>query len=140
MITVEITPKGDVVCAWFARCTNTTRRALEHPILGPVPCCDRCAGAAAVDLIDFDVEVISEIANGRNVPEPRVPLDGRPVEEDAPSQPSGRTLHQDGTPHPDPIPQRLRHCRKCGGEGYEFDDTGCIATLCAACHGEGVTS
>jgi hypothetical protein len=30
-------------CEWFALCTNTTDTYIEHPILGPVPCCARCA-------------------------------------------------------------------------------------------------
>jgi hypothetical protein len=32
-----------VTCEWFARCANQTSRAAGHPILGPVPICDRCA-------------------------------------------------------------------------------------------------
>ncbi|AOE44395.1 hypothetical protein SEA_GHOBES_44 [Gordonia phage Ghobes] len=32
----------EVECEWFARCTNPTREAVEHPVLGPVPCCQRC--------------------------------------------------------------------------------------------------
>jgi hypothetical protein len=31
------------VCEWFALCTNPTTVALPHPILGPTPCCPRCA-------------------------------------------------------------------------------------------------
>lgn len=41
---IEITEDGQVICAWFARCSSPTTTALEHPVLGPVPCCKRCAG------------------------------------------------------------------------------------------------
>jgi hypothetical protein len=37
---VEVTP---VPCEWFARCDNTTTQGISHPILGMVPCCERCA-------------------------------------------------------------------------------------------------
>lgn len=30
-------------CQWFARCSNPADGIVEHPILGEVPCCDRCA-------------------------------------------------------------------------------------------------
>ena len=30
-------------CEWFARCENETAYYVEHPVLGPVPCCERCA-------------------------------------------------------------------------------------------------
>lgn len=30
-------------CRWFALCESETDRALPHPILGPTPCCIRCA-------------------------------------------------------------------------------------------------
>lgn len=32
-----------VVCEWFALCTRETTQATQHPILGPVPICARCA-------------------------------------------------------------------------------------------------
>lgn len=31
------------VCEWFVRCDNNTTTGLEHPVLGLVPCCTRCA-------------------------------------------------------------------------------------------------
>lgn len=30
------------VCEWFALCDNTATTTQPHPILGPVPICDRC--------------------------------------------------------------------------------------------------
>lgn len=32
-----------IICQWFARCANATTKAAKHPVLGPVPICDRCA-------------------------------------------------------------------------------------------------
>jgi hypothetical protein len=32
-----------VTCEWFAMCANETDEAADHPILGPVPICPRCA-------------------------------------------------------------------------------------------------
>lgn len=29
-------------CEWFALCTNQTTQGIDHPILGVVPCCERC--------------------------------------------------------------------------------------------------
>lgn len=31
-----------VMCGWFARCQNYATHAEAHPVLGPVPACDRC--------------------------------------------------------------------------------------------------
>ena len=30
-------------CRWFLRCDNPATTTVPHPILGAVPCCDRCA-------------------------------------------------------------------------------------------------
>jgi hypothetical protein len=30
-------------CLWFALCENESTCFVDHPVLGPVPCCDRCA-------------------------------------------------------------------------------------------------
>lgn len=32
----------DVVCMWFAKCTNPANGLRDHPILGDVPICQRC--------------------------------------------------------------------------------------------------
>jgi hypothetical protein len=34
--------RGDA-CQWFALCDNIATGTLAHPVLGPVPICDRCA-------------------------------------------------------------------------------------------------
>lgn len=34
---------ASVTCEWFALCANQTSQAADHPILGPVPICERCA-------------------------------------------------------------------------------------------------
>lgn len=36
-------------CEWFALCTNQTSTAAEHPVLGPVPVCVRCAAKAGME-------------------------------------------------------------------------------------------
>lgn len=43
-------------CQWFALCANETTTALPHPILGPVPCCERCARqvGAEADLVPLE--------------------------------------------------------------------------------------
>lgn len=33
---------GDLICEWFAMCTNTADRLVAHPVLGAVPSCGRC--------------------------------------------------------------------------------------------------
>lgn len=33
----------DNVCEWYALCTNPAVGTVTHPILGEVPCCERCA-------------------------------------------------------------------------------------------------
>lgn len=30
-------------CKWFMMCPNAATRTVPHPILGNVPCCERCA-------------------------------------------------------------------------------------------------
>ena len=32
-----------IICEWFALCINPTTQATNHPVLGPVPICKRCA-------------------------------------------------------------------------------------------------
>lgn len=32
-----------VMCEWFARCDRLTLSGIQHPVLGLVPCCPRCA-------------------------------------------------------------------------------------------------
>ena len=43
-------------CRWYALCDNETSTALSHPILGLVPCCERCAAKHDVvaDLVPLE--------------------------------------------------------------------------------------
>lgn len=34
------------LCAWFALCTRPAVTTVSHPVLGDVPCCQRCADFA----------------------------------------------------------------------------------------------
>jgi hypothetical protein len=45
-------------CEWFAACTNMTNTALDHPVLGPRPCCERCARTVGAEdeLLPFILE------------------------------------------------------------------------------------
>lgn len=31
-----------ITCKWFLFCTNPATGTMRHPVLGPVPICDRC--------------------------------------------------------------------------------------------------
>jgi hypothetical protein len=46
-------------CRWFALCNRPATTAVPHPVLGMVPCCDRCA-AFALSLIDAVLQSDSE--------------------------------------------------------------------------------
>jgi hypothetical protein len=41
MISAETTEV--VTCSWFLLCENPATMTKPHPVLGPVPICDRCA-------------------------------------------------------------------------------------------------
>jgi hypothetical protein len=36
-------PAEGTVCEWYALCDHPATIFVRHPILGPVPTCDRCA-------------------------------------------------------------------------------------------------
>ena len=38
----RFTDPDNKLCRWFALCHNVATGTLEHPILPPVPICDRC--------------------------------------------------------------------------------------------------
>lgn len=40
MATLDLAPRP---CEYFALCTNEATGTVPNPIIGPVPCCDRCA-------------------------------------------------------------------------------------------------
>lgn len=58
---VEVDGVMMLVCQQYARCTNTTLTVLPHPILGPVPCCTRCANrfGNVADLQPIEIKVES---------------------------------------------------------------------------------
>lgn len=39
---ISIYTETETVCEWFAMCLNVATTTQPHPILGPVPICDRC--------------------------------------------------------------------------------------------------
>ena len=43
------TPKP-VTCQWFLRCGRVAVTTVAHPILGQVPCCQRCSDFANAPL------------------------------------------------------------------------------------------
>jgi hypothetical protein len=42
-------------CQWFLRCDRVADGTVDHPVLGPVPTCNRCAEVLSLSL---------EITNG----------------------------------------------------------------------------
>lgn len=36
-------PDYETVCMWWAKCTNPANTLKDHPVLGKVPICKRCA-------------------------------------------------------------------------------------------------
>lgn len=53
------------VCEWFAFCTRESSGVVEHPILGDVPTCERCANKLDLDLLRYCIQghVITDPAN-----------------------------------------------------------------------------
>lgn len=39
-----------MMCEWFARCENEAAGIVRHPILGPVPTCERCTSMLGLEL------------------------------------------------------------------------------------------
>lgn len=39
-----------VKCEYFARCDNDAVGTVPNPVLGPVPCCQRCADLLCIKL------------------------------------------------------------------------------------------
>lgn len=62
MATAVRTPDGlRLLCEWFAKCANTTEHATEHPVLGFVPICHRCAAVARItDLFEIELTVTTD--------------------------------------------------------------------------------
>ena len=55
--------RAKVVCEWYARCTHAAVGVVEHPILGPVPTCARCAAKHDLDVSEVTFEVTFEGAS-----------------------------------------------------------------------------
>lgn len=53
---IEVNGRLELVCEWFARCMNSTLRATEHPILGTVPVCTRCAMRHGLKTVEIEVK------------------------------------------------------------------------------------
>lgn len=51
-VTGPLTPEliGET-CRWYALCDNTADGHVEHPVLGRVPCCQRCATRHGLTLV-----------------------------------------------------------------------------------------
>ncbi len=61
---LEVTPEGHVICAWTALCGNESTGYVDHPVLGPVPTCTRCATAHDLEHVEcevlFDLDAMSD--------------------------------------------------------------------------------
>ena len=54
-IMIEVTPEGRVVCGQFALCDRIADGYVEHPVLGPVPTCRRCAAKSGGELVECEI-------------------------------------------------------------------------------------
>lgn len=52
---IAVNDNGEVLCGWFALCENVADGYVEHPALGPVPTCERCATRFDLDLVPCKV-------------------------------------------------------------------------------------
>jgi hypothetical protein len=43
--------RGWVYCEWYALCTNKADGTVAHPVIGAVPCCQRCADKHDLELL-----------------------------------------------------------------------------------------
>lgn len=39
-----------LACGWFATCDHSADAVMDHPVLGPVPICQRCADTIGMEL------------------------------------------------------------------------------------------
>lgn len=42
-----------IICEWYAFCDHVAAGVVVHPVLGEVPCCERCADKHDLDLQPF---------------------------------------------------------------------------------------
>jgi len=42
------------ICQWFAMCVNAAVGTVKHPVLGSVPCCQRCADMLGLEFENAD--------------------------------------------------------------------------------------
>lgn len=52
---IEVNPEGKVICGWFALCDHVADGYIEHPALGPVPTCRRCADKSGGELVECEI-------------------------------------------------------------------------------------
>lgn len=45
------------ICGWFAKCTNPSNALVDHPVLGTVFICDRCAAKTGQQVIPCRFEL-----------------------------------------------------------------------------------
>lgn len=44
------------MCRYFVYCDHPADGTIDHPLLGAVPCCQRCAGVVGLDLQPVEEE------------------------------------------------------------------------------------
>lgn len=55
-------PGGAMRCEWFALCDHEAVGHVIHPVLGPVPTCQRCVDK--LDLSVYEVELLKRLDQG----------------------------------------------------------------------------
>lgn len=48
---IAVSEEETTMCEYFAKCDNVADGVVSNPILGDVPCCQRCADKVGVELI-----------------------------------------------------------------------------------------
>jgi Protein of unknown function (DUF551) len=54
---IEITPEGNFICGWFAKCTNTTNKVTKL-LKEYVPVCERCATRLKLETFEATFDVV----------------------------------------------------------------------------------
>jgi hypothetical protein len=65
---------GDVIaCRYFALCDRPAEGFVPNPVLGPVPCCARCAAVVGAVLADVDDPQGCRVCGALDPRAPRIP-------------------------------------------------------------------